>query len=145
MAVPQTYANHRQLVPGFHVVLSSMLLVALVGAIVAFVRAWGHGSGRVEAGTVLLLALAAAIGYWYTRTFPLRVQDRAIRAEESLRCYLLTGKPLDARLTLRQVIALRFASDEEWPELARRAADEGLAPDAIKRAVRSWRPDLHRA
>jgi hypothetical protein len=52
---------------------------------------------------------------------------------------------LDPRLTTRQIIGLRFAADEEFPELARRAAEENLSEDEIKRAVRSWRPDFYRA
>jgi hypothetical protein len=48
-------------------------------------------------------------------------------------------------LTLSQVIALRFASDEEFPLLAQRAADEGLTNNAIKKEVKNWRPDYHRA
>jgi hypothetical protein len=40
---------------------------------------------------------------------------------------------------------LRFASDTEFVALARRAADENLAPEAIKKAVAVWRPDTYRA
>jgi len=57
---------------------------------------------------------------------------------------VLTGKLLDPRLSMRQVVALRFASDADFPALASRAADEGLQPDIIKRTIRSWRPDEHR-
>jgi len=56
----------------------------------------------------------------------------------------MTGKMLDPRLTIGQVIALRFASDEEFVPLARRAAEEGMTPDQIKRAVKNWRADLYR-
>jgi hypothetical protein len=79
------------------------------------------------------------------RLFPLRVQDRAIRAEENLRHFILCGKPLDPQLTLRQIIALRFASDEELVKLAKRAVDEALNNDEIKRAITNWRADHHRA
>lgn len=76
--------------------------------------------------------------------FALGAQDRAIRAEENLRHYILAGKLLDARLAPKQIVALRFAPDEEFVALARRAADENMAPDAIKRAVRNWRADIYR-
>jgi hypothetical protein len=56
----------------------------------------------------------------------------------------MTGKLLDARLTMQQIIGLRFASDGEFVELARRAADEGLSLDAIKKSVKAWRPDNDR-
>jgi hypothetical protein len=82
--------------------------------------------------------------YIFVRTFPLKAQDRAIRAEEQLRHYVLTGKLLDSRLTIRQIVALRFASNEEFAALAQRAADQSLSPDAIKREVKQWRADLYR-
>ena len=78
------------------------------------------------------------------RIFALKVQNRAIRAEENLRHYVLTGKLLDPRLNIRQAIALRFAGDGEFVDLARRAAEQSLSPDDIKRAVKDWRADLHR-
>jgi hypothetical protein len=80
----------------------------------------------------------------FARTFPCRAQDRAIRADENLRHFAMTGKLLDPRLTVRQVVALRFAPDNEFLALAKRAADEGMAPDAIKRAIKNWREDSYR-
>jgi hypothetical protein len=82
--------------------------------------------------------------FFLARVFALKAQDRAIRAEENLRHFVLTGRPLDGRLTIRQVIGLRFAADEEFAELAKRAVTESLSEDAIKRAVKSWRADTHR-
>ena len=78
------------------------------------------------------------------RVFALKAQDRAIRAEEQLRHYVLTGKLLDARLTMRQIVGLRFASNDEFVALAQRAADQSLTPDAIKQAVKQWRADTYR-
>ena len=90
------------------------------------------------------MALSSTSTIFFARVFPLKAQDRAIRAEEKLRHYTLTGKPLDPRLTMQQIVGLRFASDAEFPELARKAAEENLSLDAIKRAVKSWRPDHDR-
>ncbi|MCP5111202.1 MAG: hypothetical protein GY953_10235, partial [bacterium] len=78
------------------------------------------------------------------RLFPLKAQDRAIRAEENLRHYVLTGKLLDPQLTTRQVVGLRFAADEEFVELAQKAAAENLSEDAIKKAIKNWRADTYR-
>ena len=83
--------------------------------------------------------------FYYTRTFALKAQDRAIRAEENLRHFALTGKLLDTRLGMRQIIALRFAPDEEFLELARKAADANTPAADIKRAVKNWRADNYRA
>lgn len=78
------------------------------------------------------------------RRFPLKAQDRAIRAEESLRFFILTGKPLDSKLSPGQIAALRFASDEEFVILSARAISENLSPDDIKKSVKNWRADYHR-
>jgi hypothetical protein len=74
----------------------------------------------------------------------LRAQDRAIRAEENFRHFRLTGKPFDYRLRLHQVIALRFAVDEEMPALAKKAVEENLTAKQIKQEIKNWRPDHHR-
>jgi len=91
-----------------------------------------------------VLTIVALMLFGFCRMYALKVQDRAIRAEENLRHFVLTGKLLDPRIGIRQVIALRFAPDEEFVALARRAAEEGLAPDAIKQAVKNWRADEYR-
>jgi hypothetical protein len=97
-----------------------------------------------SASLIFVLLIAMLVLLFLARIFPLKAQDRAIRAEENLRHYVLTGKLLDARLTVPQITGLRFASDEEFPALAQRAASEDLSRDAIKRAVRNWRADTYR-
>jgi hypothetical protein len=141
----QSYANHARYVFGFHVVLTVVILTAAILGGTHFYRTMVWGQLRMQGAAIVLLVVACGLLMWYTRTFALKAQDRAIRAEESLRHYLLTGKPIDARLRLGQVIALRFASDEELPALAQRAAEEGLRGRDIKQAIRHWRPDHHRA
>jgi len=74
----------------------------------------------------------------------LKAQDRAIKAEENMRHFMLTGKLLDSRITVRQIVGLRFASDEEFVSLAKRAVEENLTEDAIKRAVKNWKSDYYR-
>jgi hypothetical protein len=76
--------------------------------------------------------------------FPLGTQNRVIRAEENLRHYILTGKPLPTGLRMSQVIALRFASDEEFPALVSKAQSEKLSSTDIKKAIQHWRTDHHR-
>lgn len=79
------------------------------------------------------------------RTFALKAQDRAIRAEENLRHYVMTGKLHDKSLSIQQIIALRFASDEEFVALSERAAKEKMSNRDIKKAVKNWKADYHRA
>ena len=92
----------------------------------------------------ILTAWVFIVMMWYTRQFPLRAQDRAIRAEENLRHYVLTGKLLPAELRMGQIIALRFAPDEEFLPLIDRAIKEGLSQKEIKMAIKNWKPDYYR-
>lgn len=140
----QTYENHVQRVPVFGVMLL-LLLATVLGSCVNLYKSWGDHQRLYSASLILVLSIGATGGAIYGRVFALKAQDRAIRAEENLRHYVLTGKLLDPRLEVLQIVGLRFASDDEFVELARRAAEKNMKPDEIKRAVRSWRPDLYRA
>jgi hypothetical protein len=142
----QSYAKHTRLVPLFHMVLFGLIVVAFVGALINLYRHMGGpaGSGRTTVALFVIITLAMILQFFFSRTFPLKAQDRAIRAEENLRHFALTGKLLDHRLNIQQIIALRFASDGEFVELSRKAADEGLSADDIKKSVKHWRPDHHR-
>ena len=139
----QNYANHRRLVPIYHYVLALLLLATLIGAVVNLVGSLGT-ENLYSASLILALTIAVFIVGLLARTFPLKAQDRAIRAEENLRHYVLTGKLIDSRVTMRQLIGLRFAPDDEFAELTTRAAQEGLYEDDIKKAVRNWRGDEER-
>ncbi len=137
----QNYQNHRKFVVAFHAVVSTLLVLGLIFSIVALVKAFGDAGIPWTELSLVALALGTSILMWYARSFPVGVQDRVIRLEESLRAQALTGKPLDPTLTMSQVIALRFASDEEYATLATRAVTEKLTNDQIKKAVKNWRAD----
>ena len=139
----QSYSNHRRYVTGYHVVLFGLIVATLVGASVNLYRSWGE-SGFYSASLIVALTLATLGCCAYMRLFALKAQDRAIRAEENLRHYALTGRLLDPRLTIRQIIGLRFAADAEFLDLAASAAAQGTSEDDIKKAIRSWRPDTYR-
>ena len=140
----QNYSTHRRFVIGFHVVLAIVVLICVVGSLYQFYRALDMGENRIISLLLVVLSIAVAQLFWYCRTFALKAQDRAIRVEETLRHYVMTGEMPDGRLDTRQLIGLRFAGDEEFVALARRAAEEGLSEDAIKKAVEHWRPDTYR-
>jgi hypothetical protein len=93
----------------------------------------------------LLLVFTLISVSFHNRSFALKAQDRAVRAEENFRYFVLTGNPLPNKLTIHQIIALRFASDEEFVSLVERAFKENLTPKEIKQAVKNWKPDYNRA
>ena len=138
----QTYSNHKRIVFLYHVLTLAAILFLFIGSLVNLAHA--SRDALYSASLLVLVALILMSLYVYIRTFPLRAQDRAIRAEESLRHFILTGKPLDKALTLQQIIALRFASDEEFARLAKRAVEEALNSEEIKNAIKSWKPDYAR-
>ena len=138
----QDYKSHSKYVPGFHIVALLAIVVLIIGSFVNLSHS--DRSNLYSASLICLIALILGLLYWYIRSFPLKAQDRAIRAEESLRHFALTGKLLDSRLRLNQIIALRFAADDEFVSLAKKAADKGLSSGDIKREIRNWRADHHR-
>jgi hypothetical protein len=139
----QNYQNHTRLVIGFHGVLLVLLIAGLIGSGVNLYESLGSPN-LYSASLIVLLFVCMAIMYAFVRLFPLRAQDRAIRAEENFRHYILTGKVLPAQLRIEQIIALRFASDEELPALAERSSKENFKPREIKKAVKNWKADNHR-
>lgn len=144
MAEEQSYAKHAKFVPMYHGVLFGIIVLTLIGSIVNLVKSQGDHERLYNAALILAISLALVLLFGFARVFPLKAQDRAIRAEENLRHYVLSGKLLDRRLTVKQIVGLRFASDEEFVALAKKAADESMTPDAIKKSVQSWRSDHDR-
>jgi len=140
----QSYAKHAKFVPMFHFVLSGIILLSFIGSLVNLWQSLGDHERLYNASLITALSVAVLLLIFLTRSFAMGVQDRAIRAEENLRHLALTGKLLDPRLTVKQIVGLRFASDGEFAELARKAAEEGLAQDTIKKSVRNWRADHDR-
>lgn len=140
----QNYANHRQTVPMFHFLLFGIIVLTLIGSVVNLIKSLDDHQRLYSAALIVAVNLALVLLFFFSRIFALKAQDRAIRAEENLRHFAITGKLLDAKLGTKQVVALRFASDGEFVALARRAAEESLDPDAIKRAIEDWRADTYR-
>lgn len=137
----QNFSNHIRLVPGYH-----YLTYGIVGAGLSLTCYWACTIPfSTEITAVLVLnSLALGLGLFYSRLFALRAQDRAIRAEENFRYFILTGKRLPVELRLGQIIALRFASDEEFVELVDEALEQNLKSKQIKMAIKNWRGDYHR-
>ena len=138
----QNYKNHSRIVPGFHIVTYLAIIALIIGAFVNLVNS-SHDN-LYSASLICLASLVLASLAIYVRLFALKAQDRAIRAEENFRHFMLTNRNMDNRLSLPQVIALRFASDEEFPALAQKAANEKLGVKQIKQQIKNWRGDYHR-
>ena len=138
MAQTQTYANHPYRPVAWNITV-------LVGTI-AFVTLVVHAYQEPTYVSFALLTLAGVVlsGVSLIRVFALRLQNRIIRLEMQVRLARL-GRERDLpRLTLPQIVALRFGSDAELPALIDRTIAEHLAPDAIKRAVTDWQGDYLR-
>ncbi len=140
----QNYANHRRTVPMFHFVLLPLLMLTLIGSIVNLIQSLDDHERLYSAALIVALSFAGILTALFARVFALKAQDRAIRAEENLRYFAMTGKLPDARLSALQIVALRFASDGEFVALAQKAAQESMKPGDIKRAVKNWRADDYR-
>jgi hypothetical protein len=140
---PQSFESHAKIVPGYHRWATLLLVLPTLyfGYRAAFAFTW-------DGLALFLFAVGVVLTAFYTRAFPLGVQDRVIRLEERLRMERLLPPDLKARIpdfTTGQLVALRFASDEEMPELARRVLDGKITDKKeIKRAIGSWRADHQR-
>jgi len=141
----QSYAKHAKFVPMFHGVLFGIIVLTFIGSLVNVWQSFGDHERIYSASLIAAITVALVLLFFFTRIFSMGVQDRAIRAEENLRHFALTGKLMDPRLTIKQIVGLRFASDAEFVELARKAAEGSMTPDEIKKSVKSWRADHDRA
>ena len=142
----QVYANHRRFDPWYHFFALPVVAIAFLLALWTFIRSL---SGGVSVWTLWYVVVSAAtvVLALKVRTYALKAQDRIIRLEERLRLATLLDEPLKARigeLDVRQLVGLRFASDEEFVALARRAVDEKLSGEEIKKRIQDWRPDTFR-
>jgi len=143
-AKTQTFENHAKTVTLYHRVAFPIFALNLIWSIVRLIR---HPSA--ESALALLLAVALVLLFFYARIFALTVQDRVIRLEMRLRLQQVLPPDLRPRIgefQVGQLVALRFASDAELPDLARKVLDEKITDrTAIKKMVRNWQPDELRA
>ena len=140
----QSYAKHTKIVPPFHYFLLPLIFLTLIGSLVNLYHSLGDHERIYNASLITSISVILLLLGFFARIFALGAQDRAIRAEENMRHYLLAGRPLDTRLTVKQIIGLRFASDSEFVDLARKAAERNMSPGDIKKSVKFWRPDHDR-
>jgi hypothetical protein len=121
---------------------TAMWLVALVMLVGQVFFGWNMTNWILVASAA---AMAPVIGM--SRWYIVKLQDRIIMLETKVRAAELLSAGQDAqlaKLSPKQIAALRFASDEEFGQLLERAVRENLSPKDIKASIRTWRPDPHR-
>ena len=142
MSEPQTFANHRRFEPLQHFVLTPILLITWIATLW---QAYKYPS--LHSLWVAVLGFAFLMLAMQVRIYALKVQDRVIRLEETLRMERLLPDDLKGRiaeLTVKQMVGLRFAAEAELAQRVREALEEHLDGEAIKKRIQSWRPDTFR-
>jgi hypothetical protein len=142
MSAPQTYANHRRFEPMQHFVLVPILLITWIAAIWHAVK-----YPSLHSIWMAILGFAILMVAMQVRIYALKVQDRLIRLEETLRMERILPQELKGRipeLTVKQMVGLRFAADAELVHRVREALEENLNGEAIKKRIQTWRPDTFR-
>ena len=139
----QNFKNHAKMVPGFHYLTLPAILIFLIASVNYFIQS--SAENKDLAIMLCLLSVIVFLLAWYARGFALKAQDRAIHAEENFRYYLATGKVFPKELGMGQIIALRFASDDEFVALTAKAIAENLSNKQIKELIKNWKADHNRA
>lgn len=139
MSKTQNLKNHARFDPWYHFFITGFYFLNLIYAGVHLYR-----QHTISSAWYLVLSLAVIVPIFLWRVYPLKVQDRVIRLEEQLRLQALAPQDWHAqiyRLSEDQLIALRFASDDEVVQLAKQALEHNLNRKQIKERIRNWRAD----
>jgi hypothetical protein len=128
----------------YHFVTAPLSIVVLILSTVELFRGSGQTVMSSLEWLLFILAVCLVFAVARIRRYATKSQDRMIRIEENFRHYRLTGRTLDPRISIAQIIALRYAGDDEFPALCERAATDGMNPTTIRSAVMNWRPDTMR-
>ena len=141
----QNYDNHIRYYPAHHFIFYPLILTGL--AISAFKALNSVSEALLWWVLAAVFLLIGWLSYMVRQHYALILQNRVVILEMRFRYYVLTQQRLDLlekELSFGQIAALRFASDAELPELLRRALNEKLSPDEIKKAIQTWKPDYSR-
>lgn len=140
----QNYSNHTRLYPAHHFILTPVTVAAL--AIALAIVGESDSIGKQEIFNVLA-ASALILTAFIARIYALKNQNRIIRLEMRYRYFELTGKSFkekERQLSLSQIIALRFAGDDELLQLIDKSISEKLSNKQIKQSIKNWQADYKR-
>lgn len=135
----QNFNNHKRYSIPYHFILIPLIITAVWASVDLYIDNQDLQHALIVFA-LILIGFTAAL----TRLFALQVQDRAARADERLRYFILSGKMLPNQLDISQILALRFASDEELVALVDRTLADKLSSKKIKQAILNWRADNYR-
>jgi len=141
----QNYKNHIRYYTPHHFVFYP-ITVGLFITSVFFIFHFPNQS-LIWAFISIALLVSILLSFMLRQHYALMNQNRIVRLELRFRYYVLTQRrfeELEQKLSLNQLFALRFAADEEFPDLAERSVHEQLSPDEIKRCIKNWLPDKMR-
>ena len=140
----QSYSNHKRYIPLFHYLMLGLIICSIVGAVMNYFDSINKTEGFYSSLLILVISVLQFMGFFFFRGFALRAQDRAIRSEENFRHFILSGKQFDSRLNIDQIVALRFAPDDEFILLSKEAVEKQLTGEEIKKSIKRWKGDYHR-
>ena len=137
----QTYGNHVQYYIPHHFIFYSIILIGMVVSVSYYFKQ----KDSIWLFVAALFVIIGGLSFMLRQHYALTLQDRIIRQEVRFRYYTLTGQRLEEEeLSLGQILALRFAPDEELPDLIKKTLAENLSPDLIKQSIVNWKGDYMR-
>lgn len=140
----QSIDNHARYFPLQHFIWLPLGAILGISTIVYGISKIIKEEFTLEIALLLGILIMAIISGMLARIYGVKLQDRIIRTEERLRYYMLTQERMTEQFTIDQLIALRFASDEEYVSLAKRTLKENLSSEEIKEGIKAWRADHDR-
>ena len=142
----QNYKNHTRYFPLHHFVVTPLTLIIMAWSLVNLFTVW-RTEEVSQAWYFISIAFVLMLLPVIARIYALKSQDRIIRLEMRQRYYELTGKSflkLENKLRLSQIVALRFAGDDELLTLMEKAIKDKLKSKEIKKSIKNWQEDRRR-
>jgi uncharacterized membrane protein len=140
----QKYSNHLRFNPLHHFIIIPLSVFLISWTLTRLLYSDNSAYEKVFFIVVAIFILLITL---ITRFYALKNQDRIIRLEIRLRYFELTGKQfslLEDKLSISQIIALRFARDDELLFLIDKTISQEFTNKEIKKRIKNWTPDLHR-